>query len=440
MSLKYSNNLKHITSKRFLLLPLVALFVWNGSVSFGQGLGNAPYSVLGLGEVQGDALSGSMATGNAGVASSNGMQINNLNPALWVRNRYTTFEFGGIAQFKRIEAPGSNQADLGANIGFLAIAFPVNPKWTTGLSLKPYSYIDYSNSATGMVAGTVYPTVYNYSGKGAVNKVAFTNGFQIGKYVSLGLEAYYLFGNVRQSSEVTILTGDGEDNTVGLDEKLNMKNFSVRGGAAVRIPVRKDNKLFVNLGGTYSLGNDLAVRRTSTYVLTRDSFPLYPSTSGDTLEKESKGHIGLPSQYRVGASLEWPFLLTLSADYEYTNWTAFKSYKDPKSEQLSDVGRFSFGAEYIPKMRSTRYWDLIAYRAGINFGQSPYTPNGNQLNETNISLGLGLPIGRGASTLSLAFVGGQRGVLVSNAIRERYVRMVLAWSFTDLWFVKQKID
>ena len=285
MSLKYENKLKLITKSRLRLLPVVAMMFFKSSVGFAQGLGNSPYSALGIGDVQGDGLSSTISTGDAGVASSNGLQLNNLNPALWVRNRFTTFEFGGVGQFKQVSSPNDSQRDFGANIGFVAIAFPVTPKWTSGLMLKPHSYIDYSSAALGRVAGTNYPTVYAYKGRGAVNKASFTNGFQIGKYLSLGLDVSYLFGNVDYSSEVTVIT-DGTDNTVGLREKVGLKGFSGRGGAAVRIPIKADNKLFLNVGGTYTVGSELQSRATSTYDLTKDSFLV--SLAPDTLQKDRK--------------------------------------------------------------------------------------------------------------------------------------------------------
>ena len=437
MSLKFENKLKLVTKRSLQLLPLAAIMFFNTSKGSAQGLGNSPYSAIGIGDVQGEAFASNIGTGNAGVASSNGMQINNLNPALWVRNRFTTFEFGGVGQYKEVRALGASQKDLGINIGFVALALPIKHYWTSGVVIKPHAYVDYSSSALGYIAGTNSPTVYGYKGRGALNKVSFTNAFQLGKYVSVGADLGYLFGNHENSSEVTVIT-DGTDNTVGLREKVNLKGLTARGGVALKFPIKSDNKLFLNVGGTYTLGSDVKSRSTSTYDLTKDSFLI--SLAPDTLYKDKSGSMDLPSEYRVGVSLEWPFMLTLSADYAHTDWNSFKNYKNVKSQQVANTNRYSFGAEYIPKMRSQRYFDLVAYRVGFNFGQSPYAPNGTQIDDKSVSLGLGLPMGSGANTLGLSFVGGERGVVAKNMLRERYLRVVMSLTFSDRWFTKPALD
>lgn len=418
----------------FLLTLLI-----NATIGYGQGLGNSPYSILGLGDLHGTEFSMNEATGGAGVSSSNGLQLNGINPALIVRNRFTAFEFAGSVQYKDVKAPGAQAQDLAANLAYMALSFPITAKWSSGVSIKPYSYVDYNTSSSSMVAGTNYPSVYSFSGKGAINRVAWTNGFAIGKYVNVGMDIFYLFGNIHKSSEVSLVTGDADDNTVGVKEKLNVRNVSGRGGLAVRVPFNK-NKMFVNVGGTYTYGNFLYAKKSSVYELSRNTFP-DPSFPADTLQNNAKGYIDMPYQYRVGASFELPFQLLISADYEYTDWKSFKSFGNPESMQVASTGRYYLGADYIPKFRSQRYFDLISYRAGVNFGPTYYAPNGTQINETNVTVGFGLPIGRdGGSTLSLAFTGGQRGMVSVRTIREKYLRVTVAWAFADRWFVKPRLD
>ena len=122
--------------------------------------------------------------GEAGVSVSNGFHINNINPALWVRNKFTMYEFGAISQYKQISAPNASQRDFGANIGYLALSLPVAPKWSVGISLKPYSFVDFESRTNGKVPGTIYNNYYYYSGKGAINKVSLTNAVELGKYIS----------------------------------------------------------------------------------------------------------------------------------------------------------------------------------------------------------------------------------------------------------------
>jgi len=406
-----------------------------------QGLGNSPYTVLGVGEPYTDAFSTNQGMGGAGVSTSNGIHINNLNPALWVRNRYTTFEFGAISQYKEIKSPTASQRDFGANLAYLAISLPAGRRWSTGLSLKPYSFVDFESRTSGKVAGTIYDTYYFYSGRGAINQVSFNNAFQIGKYLSVGLESSYLFGNVRRASESQLLIGDGADYLVSLSERNNYADFFFRAGTALRIPIKKDNKLNLNLGGTYSFGTNLNARQTTTFELTNNGSGIgFP----DTLSNNAKGGIRLPAQYRVGASLEWPYKLTLAVDYSRQNWSEYRSFGG-NNDGLVDVGRIHFGLEYIPQLAaSAGYFKKIEYRLGFSNGTLPYSPGGTQLKDTNLSFGGTFPVGqRGNSpnSFTLSFIAGQRGAISNQAIQERYGKVVLGITLVDnSWFSKVRID
>ncbi len=405
-------------------------------VANGQGLGNSPYTVLGVGEPYSDAFASTLGMGEAGVSSSNGIHINNLNPALWVRNRYTTFEFGAIGQYKQINSENASQRDFGANIGYLALSFPVAPKWSLGISLKPYSFVDFESRTNAKVPGTIYDTYYYYSGKGAINKASFTNAFQLNKYISVGLEASYLFGNVRRASESQLLIGDGRDYLVSRVERNSYADFGFRAGTAVRLPLKKDNKLNLNFGATYALGSEMNSRQTTSFELSSNSFPV---GLPDTLTNNTKGGVTLPSKYRVGVSLEWPYKFTVAVDYEKQNWSEYRSFANT-NDGLTNAGRVHIGLEYIPRITSTRYFDLAAYRAGFSHGKMPFSPDGMDLNDTNFSFGGSFPIGRGGNSFTLTLIGGQRGVVSNKSIQERYGRFVLGLSLADIWFQKQKID
>ncbi|GAB2797529.1 outer membrane protein transport protein [Rhabdobacter roseus] len=427
------SRIKNLTTA-LLLAGIVAGFI---SPLHGQGLGNSPYTVLGIGETYSEAFASNIAMGEAGVSTSNGMHINNLNPALWARNRITAFEFGTLGQYKQIAAPNVSQRVFGANLGYMALAFPAAPRWTVGFGLKPYSFVDFESRTTSKVPGTIYDAYYYYTGKGGLSKASITNAVRIGRYLSVGLEAAYLFGNVRRSSDSQLFIGDGRDYTVSRTERTNYSDFALRTGAAVRIPIKKNNKLNLNVGGTYNLGTDLNARQITSFELSNSSFPV---GLPDTLSNNENGNVTLPSQYRLGVSLEWPYKLTLAVDYERQSWTQFRSFANT-NEGFVDAGKVHVGAEYIPRLTSTRYFDLAVYRAGFSHGQLPYSPGGQKLNDTNASLGISLPIGRGGNSFTFTLVGGQRGVVSTQSLRERYGKVVLGLTLNDnSWFIKQRID
>lgn len=416
-------------------LRLSLLFWVIGGTLFAQGLGNSPYSVSGVGEIYSNAFAFGQGMGEAGVSSSNGLHINDLNPALWVRNRYTTFEFGVINQYKLLQSPTARQRDFGANVAYVGIAFPVAPKWTLGFSLKPFSFVDYESRTRAKVENTIYDAYYTYSGKGALNKAGFTNSFALHKNVTIGLEAAYLFGNIRKSSDSELLIGDGRDYLTSRVELTSYNDLMLRTGAAWRIPVKKD-KLNLNIGGTYSLQSSMNASQSVTFELTQGGFPIGVP---DTIRSNASGTAILPAQFQVGASLEWPYKLTIAADYSRQSWSNYRSFNN-LNESLGDAQRVHVGLEYIPRITSTRYFDKAEYRVGFSRGQLPFRPGGTILNDTNLSLGVTFPIGRGGNSLSISAVVGERGVVSTESIRERYGRLVFGLSLVDVWFTKQLID
>jgi hypothetical protein len=402
-----------------------------------QGLGNSPYSSLGLGELYNDAFSSNTGSGQAGVSTSNGFQINNLNPALWVRNKFTTFDFGLIGQYKDVSTSNKNQKSAGGNLAYVALSFPVAKNWSLGVSLKPYSFVDYQNISTRNVPGTPYNATYLVSGTGGLNKVSFVNAFQIGKYVSLGLESSFFFGNIHRSSEATLPSDVGADYLVSLNDRTIYKDFSFKGGVAARIPIKKESRLSLNLGGTYSLGSKISGTRTQSFDLTLGSFPI---AAPDTLVNNKGGYLKLPMQYQFGISLEWLYKLTLSADYSHQSWSEYRSF-EKSDDGLKDAGTFHFGVEYIPKFSSLSYIENVRYRVGFSHGKSPYVIDRKNINDSNISIGAALPLGRDyLNSISVSIVGGQRGLIGQGLIRERYARIVLGLTLMERWFQKQKLD
>jgi len=424
---------------RIGIITLAITLGWScTNLAKAQGLGNSPYSSLGMGEFYGDAYSDNTGMGGAGVASGSGFQVNNLNPALWVRNRFTTLDVGLVGQYKDISSGNLNQRNAGGNLAYLSLSFPITTRWVIGANLKPYSFIDFENTFTRPVSGSPGVAQYTVSGKGGINKASLVNSFQIGRYVSLGLESSYFFGNVRRASDVMLfVNGGASDYIVSLNERSTYSDVAFRAGGSVRIPLKKENKLNLNLGGAYSFSTSLNATKTTSFELTQGSFPV---VNPDTLENNLGSSTKVPEQYQVGATLEWPFKLTVSVDYSHQSWSQYRGLGNVNQE-LEDVNRLHVGAEYIPKFASLNYFDNVRYRIGFSTGNTPYVVGNTKVNDTNVSLGFTFPMGRGyANFLSVGLVGGQRGTNSGGAIRERYGRVVLGITLLERWFEKRRID
>lgn len=419
------------------------LFQWSWVVGmfflqtkvFAQGLGNSPYSAIGVGELLSPAYSPNNGMGDAGVSSANPLYINSLNPALLARNRYTMFDVGIVGQYKGLQDTKQNQRDFGGNLGYLALSFPVAPKWSAGISLKPYSFVNYQQNSYSRIDNSIYEAQYVYSGKGGLNQINFTNGFQVTKNLNLGIEGSYLFGNFNRSVTSQLRIGDGRDYIVSRDDRLNFSDANLKLGAVWKQKLKGDH--YLNFGGTYNLQSSVAATRNTTIeVLSSSSSPV---TNPDTITQANL-KVSLPATLRLGISYELQYRLMVSADYERQNWTEYVGVSGT-NENMRNSQSYHIGFEYWPKYNSTKYWDLVLYRAGFSYKQTPLVIGTKPVDDMNVSFGMSLPVGRGlVNLINFSFVVGQRGSVSTQTFRERYGRVVVGFSLKDEWFRKFKVD
>lgn len=406
-----------------------------------QGLGNTPYSVYGIGEIYSPAFSAQQSMGGSGVSYANGIFINNLNPALLVRNRVTVFEVGLIGQVKRLRDVRQSQQDVGGGLNYLAMAFPVTRRWSTGLTFRPYSYSNYEVRRVEPIPGTMYFAEYLYKGSGGVNQVSWTNGFQIGKNFYAGLQASYLFGNLTRESSATSLLYE-QDYRISLQERYNHHDVVLKTGIAYRQKLKE--KLFLNLAAAVDLPARLRTDRErffQTYTGASETDSL--SGTQDVLSSDA-GRLRLPGGLRVGASLENPYKLAISADFAYQPWSQYQSFSGSSgaAEGFQDSYEVALGVEYTPNILSaTKYFNRLPYRAGFRYGQTPYLINGQAVRDASFTLGTSVPLNRqGLADLSLGLQFGQRGTLSGGGLREQYFRINLGFTIGEQWFYRQVVD
>lgn len=431
--------------RRTLLYSLLAVAAIT-SAGFGQGLGNSPYSALGVGERYDQGNITNLGMGGIGISNASPFYLNLQNPALLARRtRFTVFEVGLLGQSKsltqNLNGSRQSQRDFGGNLGYLALAFPANSRWNMALSLRPYTYVDYSTRQYQAVPGTIYEAEYNYTGRGGLNRASFANGFRIGKNLYAGVEASFVFGNVTNSSDSRVLIND--NTTSGIQDtrvaRLNRTNYSDiiwKLGAAWRPKLSENWTL--NLGATYDPQTRIKASQTDIYQQTTLSGQTI-STS-DTLQSNVNGHATLPQQTHFGLSLERNNTFLVGVDVGFQQWAQYRTATD-RPGNLTNGMTVATGLEYTPKSNSTRYRDLITYRLGFQYNRLPYTVDGQAVNDINASAGLSLPLGAYlVNHLTLSVIGGQRGVLTGSQIREQYVRFGLGFSLNDWWFRKPVVD
>lgn len=407
-----------------------------------QGLGNSPYSALGIGELYSPGNVTNMGMGDVGISNASSFYLNLQNPALLARRtRFTVFEVGLMGQSKTISQNISNdlksQSNFAGNLAYLALSFPANSRWNISVSLKPYTYVNYNIQKIEAVPGTPYYAEYNYTGRGGLNKATFANGFRLTKNLYVGAEASFLFGNITNSSDARAIVSQTTDIRVTHLNRTNYSDIVYKLGAAWRPKI--NDTWTLNLGATYD--PKIRVKAVQTDIYQQTSLSGQAIAAPDTLRLNSNALSTLPQQMHFGASIEKGNNLMFGVDVGFQKWSQYRT-ADNKAGNLADAMTVAAGLEYTPKPTSNRYRDLITYRLGFQYNQMPYLANnGAQLNDINGSLGLSIPLGAYfVNHVTLSIVGGQRGVLSGTQIKEQYVRFGLGFSLNDWWFRKTVID
>lgn len=435
----FSNNSCTFSSKKmlkivaysFLLTANCLLFTFKTNAQ----QTNSPFSYLGIGEVYTGGTAVQSAMGGLGVANSNGIYINTINPALLARNRYTVFEMGVNMEGKMMQNERQLSNTFNGSLNPIMLALPASPRWTLVLGLAPVSTVNYQTSTSQKLSIVGTDSIrYSYKGEGGLNKAVVANGVRIFKDMYVGLETSYLFGVINR--DVTTQNfSDSQNYEVILADRVNYSGLHFKLGWAWKPKLNKD--YFLNLGATADFGQSIGVKSLKRFTInSAGGQPI----NADTL-KQITGNASLPATYRFGISLEKPAKLLVSLDYSLTQWSGFQNING-SNENLKNASTVALGAEYIPKFDAINgYFNHVMYRAGVNYTTSPYSINGgNAATDMSFSVGASFPL-RTISYINVAYVRGKRGTFVTTGIEEVYNKIVVGFSLGDFyWFRKAKID
>jgi long-subunit fatty acid transport protein len=433
-------------------LALVGLMVLGAAGARAQGLGNSPYSRIGLGDF--NANTGGvrqMGMGGVGIAAPNGANVNELNPAMLYYTGRTTFEAGFNGQYKTVKNATSSNRSGSGTLGYLALSVPLSTRWGAAVGLKPLSAVDYESNILQDVAGTPVATqvLKEYKGTGGVSEAYLGQGFRITKGLTVGFTASYIFGVIDETTGTTVIISNS---TAALERSVERQHvrysdFGFRAGAHYRQKLGKS--LNMNLGGVYSFGYNLNGQQTNTQEREEASTGalLIPAT----LVSDTRGNSYVPALTQVGVSFDNDKNWSINADVAQQQWSKFRNFNS-NGPALSNTLRFGLGGELTPDPGSVdHYFQRVTYRAGLTLAQMPYQPAGKTLYDRAVSWGFAFPLPTAtaldATTISLAFTYGVRGntdvlnaAQGSSNVQESYIRGQLGITLNNRWFIKRRLQ
>lgn len=409
-----------------------------------QSIGNSPYSRYGLGELNtnlGNLRTAAM--GDVGVSTGSSFHANTANPALLYYNSITIFDLGIEGRYKTLRNANQSQRDGDANLSYLTLGVPITKRWSSVVSLSPYSSVDYNIRNTGSLPNRREAVVINeYSGEGGISELYFGHGFRITNGLTIGASASYLFGTISQES--SSIVADTSISNASLErvayvERTRYTDFTFRAGANYRKKIA--DKSYLSAGAVYTLGVDMNAKQKTSY----ERRNLGDAVIGAPMLPDSvESSVNVPPNLRASLSYDNGSNFTIGTEFMTQDWSDYRNVAG--EQELGKSYKIGLGTEYTPNPNAIdSYLKRITYRGGLRYGQSPYSINGENIKDMAVTGGMTLPIGRGnyfepPYLLNIMLGYGKRGTTDNGLIAENYFQFGAGVTINSRWFVKRRIE
>jgi hypothetical protein len=335
---------------------------------------------------------------------------------------------------------GASQTNASFNLSHINFAIPVSQKSALSFGLMPYSSVGYRFSSPGSIDTLSINNVY--SGDGDISKAYLGYGIQFGKHISLGFNANYLFGNIKNSQEAQYPISTGALNSK-LDKNRLINGLNIDYGLQYSTLIGEDLNMVIGYAGNVS--SNMRLKESEVVYRT------FGSSTGDTenipldsirfIQGERK-NLKMPLTHKFGISFNKANKWLIGVDANVSNWSDYREGDfDPGLQNSYGIAA---GGQFTPDLTSTKYFNVVDYKLGFRYNKSNVKINNKDVNEMGVSIGLGLPLpsNRRSSfykiNLSAEFM--QRGSSDINLVKENFVNINLGFTLNDRWFQRYKYD
>lgn len=391
----------------------------------------SPYSFFGIGDVRfkGTVENRSMA----GLSIfRDSIHMNLQNPSLNSGLKYTTFTIGGTFAATNLKNSSQESKAQRTTLDYLAFALPAKKAVFT-FGLMPYSSVGYSIRNIN-AANT---NVNQYQGKGGINKAFVGFGYKVSKGLSIGADFQYNFGEISTTS-IEAIEGIQFSSREKNVSTVNGVNFNT--GIAYQSKINKSVSLFSSLSFTpetkLSLSNERVFATIQYSALGVEAVveELAP------INQDSK--LTLPSKFTAGIGFgnlkKWVIgtELTFQDNSNFTN-----RFNDINNVKFENATKFTLGGYYVPNYNSyNKYFNRVTYRGGFRYEKTGLVVNNESINDSALTLGLGMPLRGTFSNINIGVEMGSRGTIKSGLVKENYTNINISLSLNDQWFQKRKYD
>lgn len=424
---------------RISLALISSLFLFNeASAQYDQ----SSYSIIGLGTVNWGGYSQNAAMGGMGISYGDRLFLNSINPALGAINLEAVFQTGGSLDFRQYTQGQNTHSTTTGGFKDFGLNLPIKlGKWNMGLSLSPYTAVNYGfinrNEGGGPEGST---TVIEVGGNGGIDKLSLTNSFRI-KNLLLGIDAQFLFGSIQKEDLFSLqgLNQAGFGNTA-VTRRKSFHNLSLGLGAVYQLPLGESSKL--NIGGFYH--PEIKVRQ-NTLATFENQTQTGIAFSSDTLvfDEAEKKTVLIPQKFGLGLSYEKTRAFTIGLDYYSQDWSAYRDEDGAAETAYGKSYRMALGGSFVPNKDSRKLLSLTTFRFGVHYEQTPFVVNNETIDDIGVSLGASFPMNAfwGQAHLNFGATIGRRGSVSNSLVRENYFKIHLGFSIQDVtWFTRQRFN
>ena len=374
------------------------------------------YSSIGLGLPKYLITTKAVGMGGAGIGVMDRMAINSLNPAAINIQGMTTL---GVNLEYEIANNKSNVGSANTRYGNamgMQFIVPIQKKFTLMTMLRPLTNSRYTLQYTSADTSLEYTRTIKGDGGLTSAAIGLQYAYKYKFYIAALVDLHFGAFNEQWQYEFSSKEYRG-----GTDEfNSHLWGFGY------------DVSTFYKLNDLISIGG-----------LYRSASRLNMGTSMDlansiTIDADSnKIRIDYPAAYGMGVSMRMKKWL-VAADYYTQRWNDYKQ-DGQKIAGLESYNRYSAGVEYLDtKSNLERYSRRIAWRLGGHFSQLPFTnAEGENVHETFLSFGIGLPFAVTVGQIDIAMEIGKRGDVSRFMYEDTIFRLSASLIGSERWFQRR---
>lgn len=418
---------------------IVSICLLFSLVSFAQQSTSSPYSYYGIGDVR---FKGSIENRSMGGMSvvADSIHMNVLNPASYSSLKLTTFSIGGTFNATKLKTSSQDEKAQRTTLDYLAVGIPIK-KLGIGFGLIPYSAVGYN------IRNTTYlnniESVNYYSGDGGLNKVFLGFGYQLTKNLSFGADVQYNFGRINTKTVAVMYNSDGTQVQYGTRESNSSNSSGANFNTGLTFNSKLNKKISIFSSATYSPEATLNLENSRSIAAVQAISGVTEAVVGEELVIDvANTKLKLPSRFTFGLGIGEAKKWIVGSEVVFQGSSNFGNrFNDINNVTFENAARYTVGGYYIPNYKSfTNYFERVTYRAGFRYENTGLIINNQAINDSALTLGLGMPLRGTFSNVNIGFELGNRGTTNSGLVKENYMNFSIGLSFNDRWFQKRKFD